>query len=323
MPQIRPTVTARKNPHRSSARRQTTATIGIHTSRSKSLDNSAEIAHSLGANTFQIFSASPRMWRASAPDPVDVKRFRAAREKYALAPLAIHVNYLINLATLDPVIREKSIVAFRGELDRAAAIGAEYLVLHPGNYKGQAIEEGIAALVLGLGEAAHEFRAPGLTVLMENTVGCGSQIGSRFEELRLIREMAARETELPIAFCLDTCHLYAAGFDIASPEGLDGTVAAIDETLGLDSVRIFHANDSKGVLGSRLDRHANIGEGEIGEAGFRRILGHPALREKPFILETPVDEEGDDRKNLEALKRLWNAARPLQREAKRSAAAVE
>ncbi len=263
------------------------------------------------------------MWRASAPDPLDVKRFRAAREKYSLAPLSIHVNYLINLATLDPVIRERSIVAFRGELDRAAAIGAEYLVLHPGNYKGQSLEEGIAALVLGIAEAAHEFRAPGLTVLIENTVGCGSQIGSRFEELRSIRELAARETELPIAFCLDTCHLYAAGFDIASAKELDATVEAIDQTLGLDSVRIIHTNDSKGELGSRLDRHANIGEGNIGEAGFRRILGHPALREKPFILETPVDEEGDDRRNVETLKRLWSAARPLRSEAKRSAAAVE
>ena len=114
---------------------------------------------------------------------------------------------------------------------------------------------------------------------------------------------------LPIAFCLDTCHLYAAGFDIASADGLDATVSSIEEILGLDSVRIIHTNDSKGGLGSRLDRHANIGEGEIGEAGFRRILGHAALREKPFILETPVDEEGDDRRNIETLKRLWATAR--------------
>jgi deoxyribonuclease-4 len=305
MPQKRSGIVSRKNPHRASVPVAGTRRIGIHTSRSKSLENSAEIAHSLGANTFQIFSASPRMWRASAPDPADVKRFRAARERYELAPLAIHVNYLINLATLDPVIREKSILAFRGELDRAAAIGAEYLVLHPGNYKGQSLEEGIAALVLGLAEAAHEFRAPGLTVLLENTVGCGSQIGSRLEELRSIRDLAAREMDLPVAFCLDTCHLFAAGFDIANPDGLASAAQSIDATLGLDHVRVIHANDSKGILGSRLDRHANIGEGNIGEAGFRAILRHPALREKPFILETPVDEEGDDRRNLETLKRLW------------------
>jgi deoxyribonuclease IV len=305
MPQKRSGVISRKDSHRDSAVTAGTPKIGIHTSRSRSLENSAEIAHGLGANTFQIFSASPRMWRASAPDPADVKRFRAARDKYALSPLAIHVNYLINLATLDPVIREKSILAFRGELDRAAAIGAEFLVLHPGNYKGQSLEEGIAALALGLAEAAYEFRAPGLTVLLENTVGCGSQIGSRFEELRSVRDLAARETDLPIAFCLDTCHLFAAGFNIADSNGLEDTVQKIDATLGLDHVRVIHANDSKGIFGSRLDRHANIGEGKIGEAGFRAILRHPALRKKPFILETPVDEEGDDRRNVETLKRLW------------------
>jgi deoxyribonuclease IV len=278
--------------------------LGIHTSRSKSLENAALIAHELGANTFQIFSASPRMWRAGVPDPVDVERFRDARARFDLQPLAIHVNYLVNLATLDPLIREKSIHSFRGELDRAATIGAEYLVLHPGNYKGQSPEEGIAAFVLGLAEAARGFKAPGLTVLLENTVGSGCQIGGRFEELRLIRDLAARETGLPLAYCLDTCHLLASGHDVANPEGLKKTVVQADQVLGLDLVKVIHANDSKGGLNSHLDRHENIGEGQIGEEGFRRILRHPKLRSKPFILETPVDEEGDDRRNLDALKRL-------------------
>src|SRR5580692_9397757 len=176
--------------------------IGIHTSRSKSLEDAAITANKLGANTFQIFSASPRMWRASVPDAADVKRLRDARAKFDLAPLAIHVNYLVNLATLDPGIREKSIVAFRGELDRAAMIGAEYLVLHPGSYKGQTLEQGIGAFVVALAEAARGFRAPGLTVLLENTVGAGCQIGGKLEELRAIRDLAARESDLPIAYCL-------------------------------------------------------------------------------------------------------------------------
>jgi deoxyribonuclease IV len=261
-------------------------------------------AHQLGANTFQIFSASPRMWRAGLPEPTDVKRFRDARTRFDLAPLAIHVNYLINLATLDPMIREKSITAFRGELDRAAIIGAEYLVLHPGNYKGQSLAEGVAAFVVGLAAAARGFHAPGLTVLLENTVGAGSQIGRQFEDLRMIRDLAARETDLSLAYCLDTCHLLASGYDVAHAAGLKKTVEAADRILGLDLVRIFHANDSKGALNSHLDRHANIGEGEIGEKGFRRILTHSALRSKPFILETPVDEEGDDQRNIDALKRL-------------------
>jgi deoxyribonuclease-4 len=278
--------------------------IGIHTSRSKSLEDAALTANKLGANTFQIFSASPRMWRAGVPDPADIKRFRDARARLDLAPLAIHCNYLVNLATVDPAIRERSILSFRGELDRAAAIGAEYLVLHPGNFKGQSPEQGIAAFVSGLGEAAHGFRAPGLTVLLENTVGSGSQIGRKFEELRAIRDLAALETDLPLAYCLDTCHLLASGYDVAQAAGLKETIGAADKVLGMDLVRVIHANDSKGALNSHLDRHANIGEGQIGEAGFRRILTHPALRGKAFILETPVNEEGDDRKNVDALKRL-------------------
>jgi deoxyribonuclease-4 len=244
------------------------------------------------------------MWRAVLPDPLDVKHFRDARARFDLVPVAIHVNYLVNLATLDPLIREKSITSFRGELDRAAMLGAEYLVLHPGNFKGQTLEQGIAAFVLGLAEAAHGFRAPGLTVLLENTVGSGCQIGRQFEELRMIRELAARETDLPLAYCLDTCHLLASGYDVAKAAGLKETIASAGRVLGLDLVKVIHANDSKGALNSHLDRHANIGEGQIGEEGFRRILRHPSLRTKPFILETPVDEEGDDRRNVDALKRL-------------------
>ncbi len=143
-----------------------------------------------------------------------------------------------------------------------------------------------------------------VTVLIENTVGAGCQIGSRMEELRLLRDLAAHETPLKIGYCIDTCHLYAAGFDIAKPAGLQATIDHVDATLGLEHVHVIHTNDSKGVLGSRLDRHVNIGEGQIGEDGFRGILTHPALRSKPFILETPVDEEGDDLRNVNTLKRL-------------------
>jgi deoxyribonuclease-4 len=251
------------------------------------------------------------MWRASPADPADIRLFRAARERFDLRPLAIHTNYLVNLAALDPVVRERSVASFRGELERAAAIGAEYLVLHPGSYKGQSLGQGIAAFVRGLAEAAHGFKGPQPTVLLENTVGSGCQIGSRFEELRSIRDLAAGETDLPIAYCLDTCHLLAAGFDVANAAGLNSTVAAAERILGLDLVRVIHSNDSKGELGSHLDRHENIGKGRIGEAGFRRILRHPGLRDKPFILETPVDEEGDDLRNVEALKRLAGKKRQL------------
>jgi deoxyribonuclease-4 len=262
------------------------------------------MAHRLGANTFQIFSASPRTWRASAPDPADTRRLSAARDRLDLTPLAIHCNYLLNLASLDPEVRPRSVASFRGELDRAKALGAQYLVLHPGNYRGQSLEQGMAAFALGLAEAAAGFSAPGLTVLLENTVGSGNQIGQRFEELKIIRDLAARETGLPIAYCLDTCHLFAAGFNIADPAGLEQTVAAAERILTLDLVRVIHANDSKGALGSHLDRHENIGKGKIGEAGFARILTHTKLRGKPFILETPRETEEEGRFDIEALKRL-------------------
>ncbi len=249
------------------------------------------------------------MWRPSTPDPGDIRRLSAARERLDLTPLVIHTNYLINLATLDPEIRSKSVASFRGELDRAKAIGAEYLVLHPGNHKDQPLEHGLAAFALGLAEAAAGFSAPGLTVLLENTVGGGTRIGQQFEQLRIIRDLAARETDLPIAYCLDTCHLFAAGFNIADAAGLEETVASADRVLGLDLVKVMHANDSKGALGSHLDRHENIGKGQIGEAGFNRILTHPMLRDKPFILETPAEDETEQRMDIDALKRLSTRAR--------------
>jgi deoxyribonuclease-4 len=283
--------------------------LGIHTFTSGSLEKAALKAAELGANTFQIFSASPRMWRARMPDPEQVRLLRAARERFDLNPLAIHVNYLVNLASLDPVIRTKSIEAFRGELERAEAIGADYLVLHPGNYKGRSVEEGIASFVLGLRDAAGGRAHHKVMVLLENTAGSGASIGSRFEELQSIRELARDLTELPVGYCLDTCHLLAAGFDIRTATGLRSMVRNAEELLGLSNVHLIHANDSKMPLGSRVDRHANIGEGHIGEPAFRRILTHPKLRSKAFILETPVKQQGDDRRNLDTLKRLAASTR--------------
>jgi deoxyribonuclease-4 len=240
------------------------------------------------------------MWKAAMPKPEDCVALRKAREKFDLYPLAIHVSYLINLASIDPVIREKSIAGFRGELERALAIGAEFLIIHPGSYKDQTLVQGMAAFIVGVGEATHGLDTRNVTVLLENTVGSGAQIGSRFEELRAIHDAC----EIPTGFCLDTCHLLAAGFDVATAAGLKETVAEAERVLGLENVRVIHANDSKGTLGSKLDRHMNIGEGQIGVEGFRGILNHPKLKKIPFILETPVDQPGDDRRNVDALKNL-------------------
>jgi deoxyribonuclease IV len=282
--------------------------LGLHTSIAKSLENAAITAGELGANTFQIFSASPRMWRASPPAPSAVKLLHDARDRYDLKPLMIHDNYLINLASCSEPLRLQSTAAFRGEIERALAIGAEYLVAHPGNCKGHSVEQGIYTVVRSLAEAAQGLDTAKLTVLLENTAGAGTALGSRFEELGAMRQFAAEWTDLKIGFCIDTCHCLASGYDVSSAAGLKQTVAEIDGTLGIENVCVIHANDSKGALGSHLDRHEHIGRGHIGEAGFRRILNHPKLRTKAFILETPVDAEGDELRNMEMLKRLSRKA---------------
>ncbi|MGH9658222.1 MAG: deoxyribonuclease IV [Bryobacteraceae bacterium] len=264
-------------------------------------------AHELGANTFQIFSASPRMWRAAVPDPAGIAAMRRVRERLDLSPLVIHDNYLINLASIDPVIRARSIAAFRGELERAAAIGAEYLVAHPGSYRNQSVEDGVRNFTRGVDEAWRGLRTGALMLLVEGTAGSGCAIGSRLEELAAIRGLIDR----PVGFCLDTCHLLAAGYDVASAAGLGRTLDEASRILGFEHIRLIHANDSKAPLASRVDRHANIGEGHIGMDGFRRILGHPNLRRLPFILETPVASEGDDRRNLETLKELCRKSRTI------------
>ncbi|MFN3324659.1 MAG: deoxyribonuclease IV [Bryobacteraceae bacterium] len=283
--------------------------IGIHTSTAGALERAALKAAELGANTFQIFSASPRMWRTKPPDSAQVAEMKRLRAELDLTPLVIHDSYLINLAAVDPVIREKSIAAFRGEIERALTIGAEYLVAHPGSYKGQTIDQAIDMLVEALAEAAQGLESDRFMLLLENTAGAGAALGSRFEELKQIRDLAKDRIGFGIGYCLDTCHCYAAGYDVSVPEGLRDTVRQADEILGLENVPVIHTNDSKGALGSRLDRHAHIGEGQIGEEGFRRILTHPKLKTKAFILETPIDNEGDDLRNVETLKRLCRKSR--------------
>ncbi len=283
--------------------------IGIHTSTAGALEKAAIKANELGANTFQIFSASPRMWRAKAPDPEQVRRLHQHREKHDLTPLIIHDSYLINLAAPPSLIREKSIEGFRGELERALLIGAEYLVTHPGNYKGLSIEEGMfnvaEAIALAWRGVDPVLRnKPKLSILLENTAGAGAQLGGKLHELSMIREAVQPYLDIPIGYCLDTCHCYVSGFDMAHESGLAELIKRASETLGLEHVPVIHANDAKSGLNSHVDRHANIGAGYIGLEGFRRILNHPELRRKAFILETPVDKPGDDLRNVTALKEL-------------------
>src|SRR3984885_7009959 len=215
--------------------------LGLHTSISKSLENAAIKAAEVGANTFQIFSASPRMWRASPPAPSACQLLRRARERYDLTPLVIHDNYLINLASCSEPLRVQSTAAFRGEIERALAIGAEYLVAHPGNCKGHSVEQGIYAVIRSLAEAAEGLDTKNLMVLLENTAGSGAALGSRFEELGVMRQFAAELTDLKIGFCIDTCHCLASGYDVSSAAGLKHTVAEMDRGLGMEKGRGINA----------------------------------------------------------------------------------
>jgi deoxyribonuclease-4 len=257
----------------------------------------------------QIFSASPRMWRAKTPDRVQVQLLAAARAKHDLTPLVIHSNYLVNLAAPPSDVRQNSIHAFRGELERALVIGAEHLVVHPGNYRGVTREQGMlnAAEALALAWRAVDDALkvnPHLSVLLESTAGAGTQLGGDLSELATIQNLAAKYLDIPVAFCLDTCHCHVYGFDLATQAGFDSLLTTARETLGLENVPVIHTNDAKAVVGSHLDRHANIGAGYIGLEGFRRILNHPGLREKAFILETPDDESGGHLRDIAALKEL-------------------
>ncbi len=278
--------------------------LGIHTSIAGSLAHSAESAKELGCATFQIFSSSPRQWRASKIDPAQARELDRLRQRYDLYPLAIHCNYLINLASDDPTIRTRSLAGFRGELQCGLAIGAEYLVLHPGSV-GRSAKNGdrshaVHNVIAGLEECARGLTLGGLTILIENTAGQGGSLGCDLAEVAQL----LRGPNLPMGCCLDTAHSYAAGFDLATLQGVAKWLAAVEATIGWEAVRVIHTNDSRAPLGSHRDRHEHIGKGGIGREGFRALVNHPKLCDKAFILETPIDKKGDDRRNLQAIRRL-------------------
>jgi deoxyribonuclease IV len=277
--------------------------IGIHTSIAGDITESLEIARALGANALQIFSASPRMWAGgrSRIAEADAKRFRERRMELRLGPLGIHANYLINLGSPSPVLRAQSIQAFHQEIVRALALGADFLIVHPGSAVGGTRDAAIAAIAQSLKQAVRGLKLGDLQILLENTAGQGNCIGCHFEELRQILD-ACRE--LPLGVCVDTAHLFAMGWDIRTAEGIEKTLEEIDRVIGLDRVGVIHTNDSKMALGSRVDRHHHIGKGKIGRDAFRLLLKHPRLIGKAFLLETPVDKPGDDRRNVAMLWRL-------------------
>ena len=284
----------------------TSRRIGIHTSSAGGVQNAAERAYRLGCNTFQVFSSSPRQWaqyELGAPQCAETNRLRAC---YDLKPLVIHTNYLVNLASSNELFLQKSMEAFRGEVERALALCAEYLVLHPGSFRGADREQGLlrTAAAIAASTQGLDLAKGGLTILIENTAGAEFSLGGSFEQVAEVIERL--NGIVPVGACIDTCHTHVAGYDIVSEEGRQMTLRHLKQTVGLKNVRVWHCNDAKAERGSHLDRHEHIGRGKLGLDVFRALLNDPRLKHAAFIAETPIDDPGDDLRNVEALKTLVN-----------------
>ena len=278
--------------------------VGIHTSTAGGVELAAERAYRLGANTFQVFSSGPRQWRPYLLAKSQCFQMRRLRDKYGIGPLVIHTNYLVNLASITAEFHRKSVKAFRGELERAVQLGAEFLVLHPGSFRGRSREEGLELVARSIAEAAEglELARSNLRVLIENTAGAEFSLGASFEQVAQLLERL--RTICPVGACIDTCHTHAAGYDVVSEAGWHATMEKLDRTVGLSNVLVWHCNDAKHPRGSKRDRHEHIGKGVLGLEPFRRLLNDPRTEQAAFIAETPIDEPGDDLRNVTILKSL-------------------
>jgi deoxyribonuclease-4 len=262
--------------------------LGAHVSISGGFAKAVERQVDLGGNCGQLFVGSPRGWAVGSVDEDEAAAFQAATAEADVGPWLIHGTYLVNLATPKDDLAEKSLTCVQAELDAAAALGIPYYTFHPGAHTGAGREQGLE----NIAERLSALDVPdGVTLLLENTAGKGTTLGQHFADLdAMVRDSAYGYGDLGV--CIDTCHLYAAGYDFTTEDAIDGMVAELDDAVGLDNVHYLHLNDSKHPFGSEKDEHEHIGEGEIGEAGFRQFVNHDALREKPMVLETPVDDKG-------------------------------
>jgi deoxyribonuclease IV len=278
--------------------------IGVHVGTAGGTWTAVERAVAAGANTFQIFSASPRMWKASPVKEADAAKMRELRAKHDVGPVAVHASYLINMCSQTESVRANSIVAFRGEVERALALGAEYLVLHPGSWKGLTREEGLRLAAESIEKAIDgvPWQGKDFRILIENTAGAEFSLGGKLEQVAELVETL--KPCAPVGVCLDTCHVHVAGYDLVSPDGYVETMLLVRDTVGFDAVKVWHCNDAKAAMGSKLDRHEHIGEGTIGAEVFRRLLHDERFAHAAFIAETPVDAPGDEARNVGVLRTL-------------------
>lgn len=278
--------------------------VGCHVSIAGSIDQAVGRAEERGCDTFQIFSRNPRGWRAKDLGEDAVAAFRAGVSSADLRPVVDHMPYLPNLATSKDENFEKSVATLTAELERCGMLGIPYLVTHLGHHGGAGVEAGVQRVADAVNRALADADSDTM-LLLENTAGDKNSVGTTAADIRRI--MDGIEDLSRIGICFDTCHAFAAGYELRTRDGIEETFGIFDDLIGLGHLRVIHLNDTKGDLGSRLDRHEHIGLGCIGEEGFRLLLSHPAVRDLPLICETPVDERRDDAGNISAVRELAGA----------------
>ncbi len=277
--------------------------LGAHMSVEGGLHKAFERISLVKGESLQIFSKNQRQWHVPPLNTAEIKLFKEAWEHWGKGPVAVHDSYLINLANPDTKKSNRAVVALAEEINRAGLLSIPYLVMHPGSHVGAGIEQGLKQLTENLDRAFEKAtEATAVIVLLETTAGQGTGLGSSFEELAYIISHSKYSERLGV--CFDTCHTFAAGYDISTKKGYSKTFSDFESIIGLDRLKFFHLNDSKKELGSRVDRHEHIGKGKIGLAGFRLLLNDPRFAAHPMVLETP--KEKDLKEDVENLKLLWS-----------------
>jgi deoxyribonuclease-4 len=276
--------------------------LGAHVSISGAIHMSVDRAVELGCTTFQIFTRNPRGWTYTKLKKAEVDEFRRKFEAAGFRVAVAHMPYLPNIASPKKDIYEKSVRSLVAELERCGALGLELLVVHVGSHLGAGLEKGVEQVANAVNRAVEAVDNQ-VKVLLENMAGQRNSCGSRFEDIAEILSRVKNADRVGV--CLDTCHLLAAGYDIRSEEAVEATISRFDKVVGLNRLWAVHLNDSRGGLGSGLDRHEHIGIGNIGENGFKAFINHPAIRDKPMVIETPEDERGNYATDLAKLRKLY------------------
>ena len=275
--------------------------VGLHVSSAGSLDLAFDRAIELGATTFQMFTRNPNQWKFKPIADETVSSFREKRKRSGFGRIVDHMPYLPNLASPDRSTMKISRYTLEEELKRCDALGIDYLVVHLGSHLGRGAAVGIAN-VAGACDQAIAGSEGKTMILLENMAGQKNSVGARFEEIREIIDRVGAEGRVGV--CVDTCHLYASGFDLGSDEAVGNTMGLFDDVVGFERLKVVHLNDSKGALGSRLDRHENIGKGKLGRKGIRAFLHYPGVQERPLIMETPFEDTSTMKASIRLVRTL-------------------